>query len=223
MFFSSAFAWAQPQCKLTAMVQRSCFSNERPQIPHLLPRRKGGLSGEILDLRLDVDKAFECFEQFLDVYLGVEDEELPVFNGPMTLNFSGAGVAASMDPLVPGRVNVVVPGGSAGGSGNIQANIPFSLFPSSVIIGIIDAGRTVEKATLEVVTPFDVPLQVTVGDDVGEGRFLTVYDSNLQSAGEVFVVESGHKYLSSTPVKLYFVDTPNPPTQGSLRVIVYFS
>jgi hypothetical protein len=206
------------------MGSRSCFSHERPQIPHLLPRRRGGLSGEILDLRLDVDKAFDCLEDFLEVYLTVEDEELPVLNGPMTLNFVGAGVAAALDPLIPGRVNVVIPGTSAGGSGNIQANVPYSLYPSSVIIGFIDAGRTVEKATLEVTQAFDVPVQVTVGDDVGEGRFLTVDDSNLlDNAGEVFVAESGYRYLATTAVKLYFVEAPIPPTRGAVRVVVYFS
>jgi len=204
------------------MTSRSCFSREVPQVPHLLPRRKGGLSGEILDLRLDVDKAFECFEQFLDVYLQVEDEELPVSAGPAILNFSGSGVAAAVDPLIPGRVNVVIPGALAGGNGNIQEIIPHSLFPAGVPIGVVEAGRTVEKVLLEVLESFDTPTQVTVGDDVAQARFMTVFDSNVRRA-ESYLAESGFRYTASTVVKLFFVDSPNPPTRGVLRVIVYFS
>jgi len=173
-------------------------------------------------LRLDVDKAFECFEQFLDVYLQVEDEELPVSAGPAILNFSGSGVAAAVDPLIPGRVNVVIPGALAGGNGNIQEIIPHSLFPAGVPIGVVEAGRTVEKVLLEVLESFDTPTQVTVGDDVAQARFMTVFDSNVRRA-ESYLAESGFRYTASTVVKLFFVDSPNPPTRGVLRVIVYFS
>jgi hypothetical protein len=199
------------------------LDDERPQVPHLLPRRhQGGLSGEILDLRLDLDDAFERLEWELDVYTTVQDENVLVLQGATKFNFMGAGVAASLDGLDPRKVNIFVPGTSPGGSGCLQVVVDHTMWPGPALIGTLDAGRTVEKTTIEVLEDWDNQLQVTVGDAVGEGRLFTVHDSNLTRTGEVFLVESGYRYLISTPLNVYFVG-PLPPTRGALRVIVYFS
>lgn len=198
-----------------------CLSGEAPQIPHLLPRRKGGLSGEILDLRLDIDRALDCLEEQLDNYIVIEDESVLVLTGGHTLNFSGSGVAASLDPGDPRKVNVVIPGVGSG-SGNIQTTVSYSQFSAPVLIGTLDAGRTVEKTTLEVLSHFDNGAQVSVGDMPAQGRLLTVTDTALFRTGYTFLVESGYKYLSSTPIYLFPVGVV-PPTEGLLRVVVYFS
>lgn len=196
--------------------------NEAPGIPHLVPRRQGGVAGEVLDLRLDIEEAFEDLEGELDGYSKIEDENVLVLEGAHILNFAGSGVAASLDPGDPKKVNVVIPGVGTGGSGNIQTTITHTQFSGAVLIGSIDAGRTVEKTTLEVLAAFNNGAQASVGDMPAQGRLLTVHDTALFRTGYTFLVESGYKYLSTTPIYLFPVGAV-PPTQGSLRIIVYFS
>jgi hypothetical protein len=197
------------------------MEGELPQIPHLLPRRQGGVSGEVLDLRLDVDAAFTRLEAVLGAYSAIQDENVLVLQGAHKINFMGAGVAASLDALDPRKVNVFVPGTSPGGSGCLQVVVDYTMYPGPALVGTIDAGRTVEKVTVEVLEEWDNQMQLTVGDAIGEGRFITVHDTNL-TRKEVYLVESGYRYLVSTPINVYFVG-PLPPTSGVVRVIVYFS
>jgi hypothetical protein len=198
------------------------FSKEKPEIPHLLPRRQGGLSGEILDLRLDVEDAFGTVEDDLHAYSTVQDEGVTVLQGAHKLNFSGSGVAAELDPIDPTKVNVRVPGGAPGGIGNIQSTISFEHFFVPNMVGTIPAGRTVDKVVLNVIEAFDNEVQASVGDVTAQGRLLTVHDTDLTKVGDSFVTESDYRYVDSTIINVYFVGWL-APTRGRLRVIVYFS
>jgi hypothetical protein len=200
----------------------SAFSKEKPQIPHLLPRRRGGLSGEILDLRLDIEDGFVNMEGELQDYSTLQDEGVTVLQGAHVLNFSGSGVALERDPIDPVKVNVRVPGGVAGGIGNIQNTISFSHFFIPNPVGVIPAGRTVDKTVLQVLEAFDNDVQVSVGDVDAQGRFLTVNDSALGRVGDSFMVEIDYRYVADTTINVYFVGWL-VPTQGRLRVVVYFS
>jgi hypothetical protein len=194
---------------------------EAPGIPHLVMRRRGGLSGEILDLRLDIDEAFGRLEAELDNYVSVEDESSLVLLGRHKLNFTGSGVAAALDPVDPRKVNVAISGAGTG-TGNIQTTVDYSQFSGPMLIGTVAAGRTIEKTTLEVLTAFNNGAQVSVGDGVAQGRLLTISDTALFRVGYVFLVESGYRYTVSTALYLFPVGA-TLPTVGSLRAVVYFS
>jgi len=198
------------------------FSKEKPEIPHLVPRRRGGLSGEILDLRLDIEEGFQNVEGAMDGYSTVQEDGITVLSGAHKLNFSGSGVALERDPLDPEKVNVRVPGGDIGGNANVQNTISFAHFAVPNPIGDVPAGRTVEKVVLQVLVAFDNEVQVSVGDAQAQGRFLTVNDTSLIKAGDSFMAESAYRYADTTTVNVYFVGWL-APTQGRLRVIVYFS
>jgi hypothetical protein len=200
----------------------SAFSKEKPQIPHLLPRRTGGLSGEILDLRLDVEDGFINVEGELQGYSTLQDEGVTVLQGAHKLNFVGSGVALEVDSSDPTKVNVHVPGGITGGIGNIQNIFSFAHYYTPNIVGAVPAGRTIDKVVLNVLEAFDNEVQVSVGDAGAQGRFLSVNDSALNRGGDSFMAEVDYRYVVDTTVIAYFVGWL-APTQGRLRVVVYFS
>lgn len=196
------------------------FSRLGPQIPHLVPRRRGGLAGETLDLRLDIEEGFEHLEGELDHYIVVEDEGTDVHSGHVKLNFTGPGVTLAVDPLDPNKVDVSILGGG-GGSGNVQATVSYADFPGPVSLGILAAGKVVEKAVLDIQTEFDGGVQLIVGDAAAHGRLMPA-DVNLPEVAGVYVSEVNCMYGADTAVYLYFIGAV-PPTVGSLRAIVYFS
>lgn len=196
------------------------FSSARPQIPHLVQRRRGGISGETLDLRLDVEEAFEHLEGEVDGYLVVQDEGTDIHTGHVKMNFTGPGVNLAPDPLDPNKIDVTVFGGGTG-TGNLQLGVDYPHFPGPVLLGTLSAGKTVEKVVLEVNTAFDGGVRIIVGDAAAMGRLMPA-DANSPSITGVYVQESNYRYMADTEIYLYFV-SGTMPTVGSLRALVYYS
>ena len=113
---------------------------------------------------------------------------------------------------------VVLPQYTSGG-GVLHFGFDFSDHPGPVELGIVPAGRVVEKVVLEVLVAFDAG-QVTIGEDSAQARFLAASDSRLDlEAG--FRRESGYLCPAPTTVKVYF--SGPVPTVGIGRVLVYYS
>lgn len=106
------------------------------------------------------------------------------------------------------------------GCGVIQNFFYAADFPGPVTIGIVPAGSTIEKAVLEVHSPFDNSLQVSIGEDVAMARLMAVSDNRLDVT-ESFRAESGYLCPSDTTIKVYFVGIA--PTVGVGRVLVYYA
>lgn len=114
--------------------------------------------------------------------------------------------------------NVSSTGGGVGGT--LQASFSFASFPGNVLIGTVPAGKTVERATIEVQSPFNGGALFTVGDAAAVARFLTVSDSRPSKAS-MYAADSGYTYGSDTVVRLYLA--AGAPTAGTGRVLVYYS
>jgi hypothetical protein len=184
-----------------------------------MPRRRGGVAGEALDLRLDIEEAFESLEGEVDQCIVVEDEGSDIHSGHVKMNFVGPGVTAEIDPGDPNRVNVTIPGGG-GGSGNIQIPFSYASYPGSVPLGTLFAGKTVEKAVLEVQAAFD-NVQFIIGDEGARGRLMPA-DANAPTIPGIYTTEANYTYTVDTPIYLYFIGVI-APTTGAARVIIYFS
>jgi len=198
------------------------FSDERPQVEHLVKRRKGGVAGEVKDLRLDIEDAFCRLEGELDSFLEIQDDGVVLHTGKTRLNFAGAGVLLSLDGGDPLKVNVVIPGtGGSATSGALVRTFDFNAYPSYVDIGTVVAGTTIERVSLEIETPFDNSLGLSVGDDVLTTRLMEV-EMNYPECDNVYKASSGYLYAADTIVRLYFHGA-TPPTVGEGRVIVYIA
>jgi hypothetical protein len=110
--------------------------------------------------------------------------------------------------------------GGVAPAGAIQKIFSFSDAPGPVTVGVVPTGSTIEKTVLEVTTPFDTGVQVSVGEATAMARLMAVGDNRLDVA-ESFRVESGYLCPSDMTVKIFFSGTS--PTVGQGRVIVYYS
>ena len=110
--------------------------------------------------------------------------------------------------------------GGVSPAGAIQGFFEAGDTPGPVTIGVVPASSTIEKTILEVLTPFDVGVQVSVGEDTAMARLMAVGDNRLNVI-ESFRVESSYLCPSDMTVKVFFSGTS--PTVGQGRVIVYYS
>lgn len=132
------------------------------------------------------------------------------------INFIGS-VQVMDNPLLD-RLDITITGGGTGGSGVVQNFFDVADFPTDVSIGTIEAGRTVEKVVVEILTPFDSSVGLTVGEDVAQARLMAAADNRPGRAGE-YMRESGYLCPTNTTFKLYFTGTA--PTAGAGRVLIY--
>lgn len=88
------------------------FGNERPKKRHLVQKEKGGVAGEVGDLRRDVEQGVGSLEEELDELITVLDNNTVLISGKIKLNFQGVGVAIGIDGADPRKVNIVVNPGS---------------------------------------------------------------------------------------------------------------
>jgi hypothetical protein len=110
--------------------------------------------------------------------------------------------------------------GAGASAGVIQKFFSWVDFPGPVTIGTIPVGSTIEKTILEVQSPFDNGIQVSVGETIAMARLMAVSDNRLDIV-ESFRVENDYLCPSVMTVRVYFVGIA--PTVGLGRVIVYYS
>jgi hypothetical protein len=110
--------------------------------------------------------------------------------------------------------------GGVNPTGAIQASFSSGDAPGPVTIGKVPAGSTIEKTILEVQTPFDVGVQVSVGEATAMARLMAVTDNRLDVT-ESFRAENDYLCPSDMTVKVFFSGTA--PTTGIGRVVVYYS
>ena len=110
--------------------------------------------------------------------------------------------------------------GGVSTSGAVQGFFDWSDTPGPVTLGIIPSGSTIEKTIIEVLTPFDVGVLASVGEDTAMARLVATGDNRLDVA-ESFRVENDYLCPSDMTVKVYFAGTT--PTVGQGRVVVYYS
>jgi hypothetical protein len=88
----------------------------------------------------------------------------------------------------------------------------------SLSLGDCDAGFTVLKAVVNILTAFNNGVTITVGDAVAQGRLMTASDINTAKVG-MYDADSHYKYPAKTELFIYFPS--GTPNQGSGKVIVY--
>jgi len=88
----------------------------------------------------------------------------------------------------------------------------------SLSLGECDAGFTVLKAVVNILTAFNGSTEITVGDAVAQGRLMVVSDINTGKVG-MYDVDSHYMYPAKTELFIYFPS--GTPTQGTGKVIVY--
>ena len=136
-----------------------------------------------------------------------------------SINLLGSGIGVLDNPLRD-RIDVTITGGGSGGSGAVQNFFDAADWPGAVTIGTVGAGRTVEKVVLEILTPFDVSVGLTVGEDAAMARLMAAADNRVSQV-DSFMAENDYLCPADTIFKLYF--TGPAPTVGAGRVIIYHS
>lgn len=107
------------------------------------------------------------------------------------------------------------------GSGTARVEIAFTYedIASPVFIGTLPEDCRVFKARLDIIEAFDEGFYLTVGDDVGEARIMTVAQNNPQLANS-YIVEPDVLYELQTDISVYF---GGASAAGSGRIIIYYS
>jgi len=88
----------------------------------------------------------------------------------------------------------------------------------SLSLGTVISGHIVRLTVVEVLSPFDGSTDITVGDNVAQGRFQAVNDNNPRRV-HVYQAFNHYEYGGDTEVKLFF--PAGAPTTGSGRATVY--
>jgi hypothetical protein len=87
-------------------------------------------------------------------------------------------------------------------------------------IGVVPGNIIISKLVLRVISPFNNGSEITVGDDIAQGRLMVIADNFPDNVGR-YSAEPDYLYSSDTEIKMYF---PNgTPDQGSGEVIVNFA
>jgi hypothetical protein len=164
------------------MVSRN-FKDERPKKRHLVFKEKGGVAGEVGDLRSDIDEGLSNVEGELDNLITVLDHNTVLISGKIKLNFQGVGVSLSIDGVDPRKVNITI-NTSLGDA----ADISLPGFDTSNVT----TGRAVYVSSNNTVLHTDAkyyPNSIALGLYAGiSGRIITQG------------VVSGAKFSSSSPI-----------------------
>jgi len=88
----------------------------------------------------------------------------------------------------------------------------------SLSLGTVISGHLVRLTVVEVLSPFDGSTDITVGDNVAQGRFQDERDNNPRKI-DVYQAFNHYEYAGDTEIKLFF--PAGAPTTGSGRAIVY--
>jgi len=91
-------------------------------------------------------------------------------------------------------------------------------FPGPVLVGVIPATHVVRDTVVEIQSPFDGGVTITVGDAVAQGRLQTVADNRPQRI-DYYNVNNVYEYSVDTEVYVYFPS--GTPTQGRARVVIF--
>jgi len=84
------------------------FRKERPKKEHLVFKEKGGVAGEVGDLRRDITDMYDGIEEDLDSLITVLDHNTVLISGKVKLNFQGVGVSLTVDGIDPRKVNITI-------------------------------------------------------------------------------------------------------------------
>ena len=109
---------------------------------------------------------------------------------------------------------------STAAAGFLEGFFQWSDTPGPVTVGIVPAGRLIEKTVLEVQTAFNNGVDVTVGETSAQARLMAAADSRLNKTRS-YMVENDYLCPTAMTVNVYFSGTT--PTVGVGRVIVYYS
>lgn len=105
-------------------------------------------------------------------------------------------------------------------AGALEGFFQWSDTPGPVLIGEIPTGSLIEKTVLEVQTPFNNGVDVTVGESSAQARLMATTDNRLNKAGS-YLAENDYLCSSAMTVMVYFSGTT--PTVGIGRVVIYYS
>ncbi len=204
----------------------SNFSNQRPKKAHLVRKEKGGLAGEIGDLRHDVLEGFDSLEDCLASLISILYNNTPILSGEIKFNFQGTGVSVAIDGADPKKANITI--------------TPASGAPTTVYIPSIDTsnvaqGRSVYISANNAVLHSDARYYqqsvvlgmyngisgMVVTDGVVSGKFSDA--SPMPVAGNrVFIARGDDEALDTAVGKL----TVTPPTSGyvaEVGVVTYIN
>jgi len=95
------------------------FGSFKPGAPHLTRRPRGGVAGEVFDLRRDIDAAFGALETEIDfgsivTIAAATYTLLPTDNGKVLLFTSGSGCAVTVPNTLPTGFSVLLVQDGAG-------------------------------------------------------------------------------------------------------------
>ena len=84
------------------------FRKEKPKKDHLVFKQKGGVAGEVGDLRSDITDMYDGVQEDLTALITVLDHNTILISGQIKLNFQGVGVSLSIDGVDPRKVNITI-------------------------------------------------------------------------------------------------------------------
>lgn len=129
---------------------------------------------------------------------------------------TGGGTSISMQ-----IIDVAGPPGPAGATGQGTAlSVTFAWGDATpALIASVPAGKTVFKVEVVILTTFDTPSILTVGDSSDNSRHVGVNDTELNQVGG-YQTNPNLVYVSTTDVNLYI--TPGVGnTQGNGLILLY--
>ena len=116
------------------------------------------------------------------------------------------------NPLTKGRLDALRPR-------PLVVDFDFNDISSgSLVAGTILAGYIAREVLLEITTPFDGGVQITIGDSVAQARLMAIADNDPTTA-DGYIVPNHYEYGSDTEVRVYFPG--GSPTIGVGRAIIY--
>jgi len=112
-------------------------------------------------------------------------------------------------------------GGSAGGgAAHLEVEFDFQDVSSPISLGYAPEDSRVQNTFLEILTPFDSGLQITIGTAAAVALLMRI-DENTPSEPGHYKVNNNVKY-DGRPELFLFFNTANPTT-GTARATVYFN
>lgn len=119
-----------------------------------------------------------------------------------------------------GKLTYSVTTAAGGTAGHICGEFAFSEFPGPKSLGMVDADTVIGQVAICITTPFDGGAQITIGDAADNARLMGAGDNEPTVVG-TYEVHPYYQYAADTELFLYF--PAGAPTQGTGKVIIYYS